>query len=77
MVESDTPDWKRNTVALLNRTDTQVWLLVLTVFSVLVVLFLFPEDWSLGRKLAGGVLTGVGSLFCVFLPRMIGGQDFN
>lgn len=62
---------------LLVRGDTRWWLFILVVVSVPLALVFMPEDWSASRKLAGGMLAGVGSLFCVFLPRMIGGRDFN
>lgn len=77
MSETHALDLKQNTIALLNRRDTQVWLVILTAVSLGLGLVLFPAEWSVGRKLAGGLLTGVGSVFCVFLPRMIGGRDFN
>lgn len=69
--------WFRNTLALLERTDTRRWLMILTVGSVVAATVLLPEDWSLVRRVAGGALMGVGSGFCVFMPRMIGGHDFN
>lgn len=68
---------EENTVALVNRFDTQVWLVVLTIVGLVVAFALFPEEWSAGRKVLAGVFTGVGSTFCVFMPRMIGGHDFN
>ncbi|MBX2801714.1 MAG: hypothetical protein KTR31_28810 [Myxococcales bacterium] len=59
------------------RTDTQIWLGLFVGIGLAVGLVLFPDDWSIARKLAGGVLLGVGATFCVFMPRMIGGRDFN
>ena len=74
-----TPSPPRATSAwdLLVRRDTQVWLTLFTIGGLAVGAILFPSDWSMVRKVAGGLLLGCGATFSVFLPRMIGGHDYN
>ncbi|MEO0600019.1 MAG: hypothetical protein AAF211_01205 [Myxococcota bacterium] len=61
---------------LLVRRDVQIWLVILTAIGLVASFTLLPEDWSVARKLAAGVLFGVGSAYCAALPRMLGGRDY-
>ncbi len=63
--------------SLLARTENKVWLALFLVLGEGVALALLPAEWSLLRRLIGGVLIGAGSMMSVFMPRMIGGTDFN
>ncbi len=62
---------------LLERRDVQVWLVLLTVIGIVGAFLVLPEDWSVARKLAAGVLFGVGSVYSFALPRMLGGHHYN
>ncbi|MEN0066878.1 MAG: hypothetical protein AAGA48_32405 [Myxococcota bacterium] len=61
---------------LLVRRDVQIWIVLLTTIGLIGSFTLLPEDWSVPRRIAAGVLFGVGSAFCFALPRMIGGREF-
>lgn len=62
---------------LLVRRDVQIWIVLLTVIGLVGAFTIAPVEWGLGRRVAAGVLFGVGSAFCFAMPRMIGGRDFN
>ncbi|MEM6930048.1 MAG: hypothetical protein AAF602_24125 [Myxococcota bacterium] len=61
---------------LLVRRDVQIWLIVLTAIGLVGSFVLLPDHWSVARKLAAGVLFGVGSVYCAALPRMLGGHGY-
>ncbi len=77
MSESDTPQLSETISMLLNRTDTRLWLMFFLIVGLASAAVIAPEGWSGGRRLVAGLLFGVGGTFCVILPRIIGGQDFN
>lgn len=80
MSETDAPEAPsllETTGQLLNRTDTKLWLLFFLVVGLIAAALTSPADWSLARRLVAGVMFGVGGTFCVILPRIIGGHDFN
>lgn len=62
---------------LFERTENKVWLVLFVAVGVAVGLATFPADWSLPAKALAGFGLGLGSMMSVFVPRMIGGLDFN
>ena len=77
MANPDDPKLLETTGQLLNRTDTKLWPVFFLLVGLSAALLVSPEGWSVGRRLAAGVVFGVGGTFCVILPRIIGGHDFN
>ena len=75
--EEPSPELGRATTALFLRREVQLWTLAFVIVGIAIGFVLFPTEWSVFRKFAGGVLLGVGSVFCLLLPRMIGGRDYN
>jgi hypothetical protein len=43
-----------------------------TAVGVVIGIFVFPEDWTLARKIAGGALGGAGCGLIVTAPRIVG-----
>jgi len=62
---------------LMARRDVQIWTVLLTILGLVGAFTVMPEDWSTGRRIAAGVLFGVGSAYCFALPRMLGGRYYN
>jgi len=72
-----TPSPTSTLVRLFNRTDVQIWLVVLIVIGLVGAFTMLPADWGVARKVAAGMLFGVGSAYCFALPRMLGGEHYN
>lgn len=62
---------------LLVRRDVQIWLVILTALGLVGAFTVLPADWSAARRVAAGILFGIGSAYCFALPRMLGGHDYN
>ena len=62
---------------LFSRLDVQIWLAALVAVGLVGAFTMLPAEWGIPRKIAAGVLFGFGSAYCIALPRMLGGQNYN
>lgn len=62
---------------LVARPEIGRWTVVFVVAGLAGAFWFGPDSWSVARKIAAGGLFGVGATFCLLLPRMIGGHDYN
>lgn len=70
------PERNEGVFALFSRTDVRVWTVIMVAGCMAIVVVAAPPEWSLPMKLLGGFVMGVIAMFSVFVPRMIGGDDF-
>ena len=62
---------KRSMILHLSFKELAIHHLVWMVGGVLIALYVFPADWSVGMKVAWGVLGGLGSAFTVLFNRVL------
>lgn len=74
---SEPPKLGESLRSLVVRPEIGRWTAVFLVVGLVAAFWAGPESWSVARKIAAGVLFGVGATFCLLLPRMIGGRDYN
>jgi len=52
-----------------------IWGVSIVVALPVAVVFFYPNEWSLGRRLLAGVLLGVGSGLILTANRLIGSSE--
>ena len=64
-------------VSLIIRPEIGLWTVFFIIIGEVAAFYFAPTEWSVMRRVAAGILFGIGSTFCLLLPRMIGGADYN
>ncbi len=75
--DPDRPNLQASLYGLVVRPEIGLWTLAFIVLGELAAFAMAPDEWSVLRRVSAGVLFGVGATFCLLLPRMIGGRDYN
>ena len=76
-IDDDRPDLRASVLGLVIRPEIGVWTVIFIAIGEVAAFAMAAPEWSVARKVAAGVLFGVGCTFCLLLPRMIGGRDYN
>jgi hypothetical protein len=63
--------------SLFQRRDVLLWLVVFSVFGLVVGVLALPQEWSVPVRALGGLAMGFNGALYVLGPRMIGGDDFD